>query len=97
MKKETICHPCILQLTSLNVKLMAVQESHECWIFILRLGFWGFWILRLGRVVGTNSHGFNLRPRFLHTTSKNSESDKEHDLHAGLTPFADNYKYAAIL
>ena len=63
------------------------------------LGFGGgfFRILDLGRVVGTNSHGFNLRPRFLHTTSKNSESDKEHDLHAGLTPFADNYKYAAIL
>ena len=36
------------------------NSSLEFWIIILRLGFWGwgFRILGLGRVLGTNCHGF---------------------------------------
>ena len=36
------------------------NSSLEIWIINLRLGFWGwgFRILGLGQVLGTNSHGF---------------------------------------
>ena len=63
MRKETIsCHLCILQLTSLNVKLMAVQEMWKFAVKLVKCSFAIGKFLRQGLS--------DLRPRHITTLPK---------------------------